>query len=252
MSTESYREDLEQLMQLQQLDSHVYEMARLERELPKALDVFRNDLQQAEDALQSFEAKIAEQEAEVRRLEREVKLEEERIQKSNEKLMAVKTNEEYHAALKEIERAKATNKQCEDRILEIMEAVEQLQAEKTTYAEAVTTKAKTLKEKSHEVGVKCTEAKNAQVGLEDKRKNFIVRIQDAGLLKTYETLRKKMPQAIVQIYSEFCECCQMAIPPKLFYQVQSMKSVNQCPNCLRILYWHPEAEKSAQTAAEKK
>jgi mannitol/fructose-specific phosphotransferase system IIA component (Ntr-type) len=52
----------------------------------------------------------------------------------------------------------------------------------------------------------------------------------------YQALQKRYPAAIVPEIKGTCSACGISLPTSLTSEVLSKKGVQQCPNCLRILY----------------
>jgi mannitol/fructose-specific phosphotransferase system IIA component (Ntr-type) len=56
----------------------------------------------------------------------------------------------------------------------------------------------------------------------------------------FEKLIKTSHTAVVPVYNDACSACGMNIPVSMKYDIKSAKTIEQCPNCSRILYSPPE------------
>jgi len=162
--------------------------------------------------------------------------------------MEIKSNIEYKAMLKEIAFKEDQRDQCETRMLQLMELLEE---RKRLLAEAETL----LQERQALLGQRATEVAAAVkvlekrlAVLEEQRKGLRKGIP-APLLKRYEFIRQRRNgTAIAPVQDGVCFGCHMNILPQQFIDLQKGEEILQCPHCQRILYWLEEAESGGDTA----
>ena len=180
--------------------------------------------------------------------EAEIAAMEDGIKKSRGRLMEIKSNIEYKAMLKEIAFKEDQRDQCETRMLQLMELLEE---RKRLLAEAETL----LQERQALLGQRATEVAAAVkvlekrlAVLEEQRKGLRKGIP-APLLKRYEFIRQRRNgTAIAPVQDGVCFGCHMNILPQQFIDLQKGEEILQCPHCQRILYWLEEAESGGDTA----
>jgi predicted nucleic acid-binding Zn-ribbon protein len=180
-------------------------------------------------------AKLAETEKAKRSNEVEVETSEARLKEFSAKLSQIKTNKEYQAALKEISETKRLNKQMEDQILTLMSDIETLKKDLQAAEEALGDSSVNLEKKRGEVAAE--EAKLAAFNgqAQEERAKITAQI-DSKILAQYERVNKSGKVAVAAVVTGTCQGCRMRVPPQLFIEIQKLKAVHYCPNCLRLLY----------------
>jgi predicted nucleic acid-binding Zn-ribbon protein len=201
-------------------------------------------VQELEDGLNEMDKRL---EAEIeqleeskrqrREVEREIEEIENRIEKSNEKLINIKSNKEYQAALKEIDGLGAKKSLLEDKVIDIMEEIEIVEKRNM----ATSAEKDKLKEEFEAARYEILEELKALdqdlVNVEKERERFS-QVIDSELLKRYDQIRKyKKGVAISPVIKGICQACHMGIPPQKFNELIRGKELMNCPNCLRIIYW---------------
>ena len=228
---------MKNLIELQDCDSRIADIQDKKeqgpikiRKLEEGLIVFENKLK---DKLERFEAN----KQEVRRADREIEEIDSKIEKSNNKLSNIKSNKEYTAALKELEDLKKVKSLSEDKVLDIMEEIEVLEA---TCVESKT-KMEQLRKDVEKDREKIIEEMNA---LDQELKSIqMERVQlgkliDEDLINKYDYLReRKGGVAISPVINGVCQACHLDIPPQQFNEVIRGDELMTCPNCIRIIYW---------------
>src|SRR6516164_4555591 len=140
--------DLEKLIDLDKADR---EIARLNDEvatLPKRVAAIESKLADDKAAVEKAKADIKTNEAGRRKLETDIQGFQQKIVKYREQSSSVKTNDEYRALMHEVEFAEKNISGCEDKILELMIALEaEEKALKTAEADLKTEAAAVEKEK---------------------------------------------------------------------------------------------------------
>ena len=118
--------DLKKLIRLQAVDLAIEELQEKTQAFPSKSKALDDQLHAAEVAVEDAKAAIGTNQARRKELESKVADIEVKISKYKEQLMAVKTNEEYKAMVKEIEYSQTSISEEEDEILVLMEQSESL------------------------------------------------------------------------------------------------------------------------------
>jgi uncharacterized protein len=236
-NTSQLQEQLKLLDELQNIDLEFNRIEQEQQELPKQIEAQKGRMAQLDMEVAARENQIAELLKKRKTLEKELVIEEENISKENAKLMGVKTNKEYHAMQKEIQSKKDAIGEREEKILRIMEEIEDFDRETKRFKQN-TEKAKkeileeitSLEKQQSEIPIRMESTKSAR----DRHASLI----EMPLMETYLELRKKRQgQAVVRVENGVCHGCRLRLPPQLFNMLQRNESVMKCPNCNRILYW---------------
>lgn len=239
------KDELINLLKLQDIDNEINKMEVSKERIPEEIDEISNLLVDKKALLEHSKNKLAELEKSKRAIENEIKMEEERIKKDKEKMMQVKSNEEYHAILREIDNSR---KEISDRETNILKFMEQMDDAKREIEEGDLQ----LNKLEVEMNAKNDELnrflKDVDANISSKtkeREQYLSKIK-LPLLKKYDMIKnkKEYPDAVVKVISYSCSACNMHIPHQMVNEIRGSKQIHVCPSCERILYWSEENEKN--------
>ena len=228
------------LIELQECDLKINDVEREKKEIPKKIDLLSKKIEEARERLKSDIADLNTLKKERREVEMEIEDIEEKIRKSNEKLASIKTNKEYRAALKEIDELEEQKMQLEDRLLEIMEAIDLAEKRYKEIEKNVKEKEKEIEEEKKKVLAKEKILDSEIEKLKEQRQKLCEKIKqiDGSLLQKYDFLRmKKGGIAISPVIKGVCQTCHLGIPPQKFNELIKGDTLMTCPHCMRIIYW---------------
>lgn len=227
-----------QLIELQRLDQTIAALRTDLEGLPKRLREADEKLNGARTAVTA--AKEANTQALTlrKKLELDVEQWKERAKKYRGQSSSVKTNEAYKALQQEIQHAETEASQAEDRVLEQMMAVEEVER-RMKHVEADLREA--------EQGVAAEKKQIEERFAEEKQKWMVATAERAVVEKRipeelrdlYARIAKKHPgSAMAEARGEQCQSCGMRVLP---HTLQLLKSeaddeVFRCEGCGRILY----------------
>ena len=234
------KDKIKLLIQLQACDNRMKEIDKRKCEGPLRI-------QKLETELNDFMSKFLEQNERLellrkdrREIEQEIKEFESNIEKSNIKLSAIKSNKEYKAVLKEIEGLKKGKSSIEDRAIQIMEEIEEMDKKYLETKDLEPDMKKSFKGNKKKIDHEIKELDGVLENLQKKRSSFTQDV-DQDLLKKYLFLKeRKDGQAISSVIGGVCQTCHMGIPPQKFNELIRGNSLLTCPHCNRIIYWGEE------------
>lgn len=239
------KEIITTLLQLQDLDTEIFRLKTLKKELPE-------ELEKARVVCEDFEGRLAESKEQLKRLqleqkEKEIELQDKegQIAKLQLQLNQVKKNEEYTALQNEIKSTRADNSIIEEEILGIMDKVDKGK-------EDIEEKKKELEEQKQEVEKKKreveTELKRIEAELSQlaEKKNQVASNIDKNTLHVYENImaNKQAALAVVPIKDTACQGCFMNVRPQLINEARLNEKLVICENCSRIMYIDEATAKS--------
>lgn len=211
------------------------------RAIPLDKSALESEIAQLKTTLAQERESLTALEKERHTKEKDLAEEVERIRQRESKLMEIKTNKEYQAGLKEVEIAKSVISQGEDKILELMVAID--------------THAKMFKEAERKLK---TEESDIQLQLkslaeeESRNKVQLTKLQQerdeilTGFTATTKALidkaRLSHAHPLAEVFGERCQSCHIHIPPQLFIEIRKFEKAFQCPACHRVLYYDPTKE----------
>ncbi|MFH1625078.1 MAG: C4-type zinc ribbon domain-containing protein, partial [Pseudomonadota bacterium] len=225
------------LVELQSLDLRIGKIEGTKESYPRRIELLRQRAEEARKITESKREKLENLEKDRRRQERFLEEEIEKVRKSEERLLLVKTNKEYQAALKEIAVAKQCNSEREEEILNILEGLDVLRKESEEKEADFRAISREFEKEQSELTEKLEEFEKQLVEKLENREKLSSEI-DPEILKTYENIKKRRQGiAVVRTKNGSCLGCYVDIPPQVFYEVQRGTDLVSCPNCNRILYW---------------
>lgn len=228
--------DLKKLIRLQAVDLAIQELQEKTQAFPSKSKALDDQLRAAEVAVEDAKTAIGTNQARRKELESKVADIEVKISKYKEQLMAVKTNEEYKAMVKEIEYSQASISEEEDEILVLMEQSEsldqKLKAAQTKLNEDEQS-VRVDRSRLEELNSQDTRALHAYV---EERMGLETEITDE-ILSRYERVRTaRGGVAVARATDEECEVCNVRMRPQIFQEVRKNDSIIACDSCNRILY----------------
>jgi len=242
------KEHLQRLARLHKLDSELFDITRRRDDIRGQVESIRAAVAHLEADLDKQRETLDETSRLRRGQEAELKAKEDQIGRSKAKLAGVRNTREYMAAEREVESARKDSAMVEEQILHLIEAEEagkeaigqrekklsELKAETDAETNRVLAEAETLEARLHEV-------ETGRQGLLDGL--------DRQLVSRYELIRKRLGAAMSEVEDGVCSSCNMNLPPQLYNTLCRATTVEQCPNCNRIIFWSglldPEADASA-------
>lgn len=234
-----YNGQLKLLIEIQEKDSRILEIAAKQKSLPDLLSSLKVNLDkaQAEYASASEESDNANKER--RTFEGELKGAEDKIKKLKERIPEIKKNTEYQALLKEINTVEKEKSDIEEKILILLEKLDTLKEVKTRAEQVVKEEEIKFSEQKKKVDEENNLLTESLKVIEAEKGSITAQI-DAKLLAEYSRLIvTKRGQAVVSIQDEHCMGCHIRIPPQIFSQIRKNDKIISCLSCQRILYWTP-------------
>ena len=208
------------LIQLQHCDNRI-------REIRKSKEGGPLKIKKAEDELRDSESEI----------EQEVQELDGKVEKSSVKLSQIKSNKEYTAALKEIDDLKKQKFITEDKIIAVMEKIDEMEQGAAQHESRLKELRAELEKNKRQILAEIAELDKELAALEEKRQAFIKDL-DADLLKKYLFLQERRNGlAVSAVVTGVCQTCHLGIPPQKFNELIRGNALMTCPHCHRIMYW---------------
>jgi predicted nucleic acid-binding Zn-ribbon protein len=231
------QEKMRFLIGLQDCDLRISHIRKRITEAPLRIQSLEEGLNRLETRLEEESKQFEEAKHERREVEKEIEVMDSRVEKSQVKLSNIKSNKEYKAALKEIDDLKREKSVLEDRAIELMEALEQLERGSSTGKAELEETRRSVEVNREEILRELKRMEGELVDLEKERVKFCQSL-DRDLLERYDFLReRKGGLAISSVINAVCQACHMGIPPQKFNELIRGDALLDCPHCNRIIYW---------------
>lgn len=236
------KEIIDQLVSLQAIDLEIDTIDNEVKKEQDALDVRISALAAREKHIGDLEERITTLERDRRTLDDEMTDKIAHVKERQSKMMQVQTGREQTALLKEIEDAKKSAKENEEKIVELMEEIEKLTQEKEEEANLLKGEKELLTEETEKVRATIESINKGRKAKEKIREEESAKIKP-GLLKKYNTLRsRRKGLAVINVQAGVCQGCFMAIPPQRYNMLLKGDQLFDCPTCQRIIYYKQEED----------
>lgn len=242
--------DLQNLIELQQIDSQIAALRAEIAALPKHVAAIEAKLAGSKAKVEVALAAGKADEGARRKHESDIQDQQQKISKYRDQSLNVKTNEEYRALMHEIQFAETAIAKLEDKILEIMVAADsRKEALKKAEAELKADTAENEREKEDARQRRAAD-ENALAELTVKRDALRVGVSE-NMLYHYDRVLKSRGTALAAVYeNEMCSACAVLLRPQVFQEVMSNEQFMTCDYCKRILYYVPPPPKPEDAKAK--
>ncbi len=228
------KEVLQQLANLQYIDSRIDQLKQLRGDLPEEILDIETDINRYGARIKYLEEEAKNLEVESSNLELEVKDAEDKMKKYEEQQTTVRNNREYDALTKEIEAQKQVIENAKSRQEEIAKRLEEIEPE-LQEAQAKLEETKELynqKEANLNKVVKDTEDEETELL---KTRESIVKEIDARYLRSYNRLRNGLSNGLAVVAMEKGAALGMALPPQTQVEVRRRNKIIIDENSGRIV-----------------
>ena len=241
-------EDMEKLVSLQQIDSQIagfdHAIAKCETDVARR----EQDIQAEQEKLAALRTKIELLTEKQKENQVEHDAAAARSKESQNKMLMVQTSREHQALLKEIEDSRKQIKATEDRAIQFIEQLEQLETEAKQLESRLAGEQEELNRIRQQSTKEINRLKTGRKSVESERDERVAAVPEA-LMRRYEKLMdKRGGLAVTSLKGGVCQGCHMALPPQQVIEVMKGDQLIACPTCQRLL-WYPEPEPEPEAEA---
>ncbi len=230
---------LTQLVSLQAIDLEIDQIDNAIKAEQCGLDERISALAKREALINELQEKIASLQKESRTLEGEMADKMDHVRERQSKMMQVQTGREQTALLKEIEDAKKSAKENEEKIMAIMESIEKLTEQMEEEKNLLKGEKKLVSEETNKVRANIEAINKGKKKKDSKRSDQASQIKKS-LLRKYDILREhRNGLAVVNVVDGVCQGCFMALPPQRYNMLLKGDQIFDCPTCQRLNYYVP-------------
>lgn len=241
---------LSPLFELQKCDLRIMEIKEQRRKIPERLEATEAPLREAKRLLQEAAAAVETFVKERRAHERDLEIHEGQTEKMKGRLSELKTNKEYQAHLFEVEMANKKKVDIEDKILALMEKIEQVQRT-AKEAQAKVTAAEKIFSQEKSVLDELDRNLATELGQLETEQQTRAALVEKTLLDRYNKLKaSRKDHALAAVRDGMCCGCRLQVPPQLIAEVKRLQDLHTCPYCQRILYWEGDPASEAKGTQE--
>lgn len=232
--SEANRSQYEALAELRRTDEKIQRLRRGMEELPKEIAKLDQALALRRQGFDAAKAIVDAADKRIRSLEQDLKDRDTNIDKAAAKMMEVKTNQEYQAALKENDGRKDEKTKIETEIQKIQAEAETARASMKEQEADYKAYENSLKEDRTRL---MEEASKFQGQLDEQlQKQGVSKSKlDANVASIYNRVTSSGAVAVAIIDNYICQGCRTKVRPQLYNEILGLKAVHRCPSCGRLL-----------------
>ncbi len=228
---------LTRLKKLHDVDAKIY---RLEKKLNQYFPRKIAERQAVVDAVRAkYDAKnkeLVDRQKQVDSLELDLKSREAEIEKMQVQLNTVKTNADYQAFTGKIAEAKADNSRLEEQILEIMDGLEGIRAERSAREADVKKAEEEFGKEKAELDAEAAEYREDLDEVRGTREAALADIPSEALDAYNRILAKGSGSAMAAVRGRICQGCQLEITMHDLTRILNGSELVVCRHCSHILY----------------
>ena len=230
------QEILEQLIELQKIDSKIASIEGVIKNTPSQIKAVQEKYEKAITGYDSIKAALDENKKTYLVLEADLNEKKSNLLNSQTKLSSVQNTKEYESVIRELDTLKKSVAEDEAKLKEMMNLDFKYESELSKMVESLE---KELEDVSISKADEDKEMHDELAKLMQQRENYASKIKKSTYMK-YERVRAHRHNiGIASVKDEVCNGCYMHIPPQLYVEVKKDLDVHTCPHCQRILYYIP-------------
>jgi len=229
--------DLRNLIALQDLELKITGLQKQVTDIPELILGFDKELHRIREEYEKLVARSKELVNNRRILEGQADLSRSKLSRLKDQLMAVKTNKEYTAMLHEIQMAEGQIRLEEDKILEIMEEMENKETDLKGAEQE-------MKKKSAELQECIRKANDSEPllaadleRLREEKTEMESRIGADLLFRYHRIADARKGIALAEAKDELCSACHVRIRPQMYAELLRTNNIHVCDSCSRILFF---------------
>ncbi|MFH1665689.1 MAG: C4-type zinc ribbon domain-containing protein [Candidatus Omnitrophota bacterium] len=232
----SFKTQLEKLIELQALDTELFDIKSLLETFPARIREMDDSLGSKMEGSKNAEQALKNLQVEKNQKEIDMQDKEEKINKHQAQLYQIKNNKEYKALQQEIASIKADVSLIEEEIINLFDAIDG--AQKRCDGEKRILEEEKRHVESEKEKLKAEEkALSAKTGEISVKRDEYSRMVEHAIMAEYEKIRENRGRvALARIESECCGGCNMQLRQQVINEAQLKKNIVICGNCSRMLY----------------
>ncbi len=229
------RDQLRALVKLSEIDASASDLDQELKDIPAHIEEMRADVDR-------LEAMLAHERQELEDAERLGRQHEEQLGTSNEMLSRAKAKgakarnaREVEAAEREMEAVRRTVREREEEQGRLREVIQKARTRLEQHDKELAELRSVIEEDEKQARARLEEL-GAQRQQVLAGRDEVVASLDKVLVRRYERIREKRGTAVVEVVDGTCQGCQVQLPPQQFIELQRADEIQQCPQCVRILF----------------
>lgn len=236
MRVTDLKSQLTKLIGLQTIDSEIYALKAEKGLKPQEVKALEAAFEEKKQSLAALEKKLLDTQKQRKDRELELATKEEANKKLQTQLYSLKTNNEYQAMLKQIQDGKADASLIEDKVLQLFDEADNVRVQTDSEKARLKDEEKVFAGQKKKIEERVKEIDERLNVLEAQRKQSSEGIGPKILAQYEKILASRDGLAIVKVKDNSCKGCNMHVPPQVINLIKMYENIITCETCNRILY----------------
>ncbi|MBX7147798.1 hypothetical protein K1X76_01830 [bacterium] len=229
------KDEFIKLAELSKLDAEIVEILDIIEDTPRLITNLNQEISKIESPITLLTKELDQAITQKKGNDFSLTEKKEWVASREAKSKEIKTNKEYHAALKEVNDGQRLIAKLEEENKTLEAIIEEKNQKIAALKEEITQKSAAIREQiaQHEAAV--AQSRSEADGKMKNRDEFEKSISPV-LIKKYKSIFQRVKPALSLAAQGLCTECNTRIPPQLFIELQKPDVLKSCPQCHRILF----------------
>jgi predicted nucleic acid-binding Zn-ribbon protein len=229
--------ELERLVTLQEIETRAADAQKRITAAPVQIAALDAKLSAARNAVTAAKQAIADNQSHRRTLDNDLLSAQQRLSKYKEQLMAVKTNDEYHAMQHQIAAMEAEVGRVEEQVLVSMMTADELAARLKAAEAALKTDETVVARERTAIESEAAEMRGVLERSNRERDEIVPHLPRNAVEMFQRVMKARQGIAVAQAVNGHCSICHVRLRPQVYNTIIKNEQIVQCDSCQRILYY---------------
>jgi uncharacterized protein len=229
--------ELEHLVKLQEIETRAAEAQKHIADAPAKIAALDAKLNAARNGVMAAKEALATNQNQRRTFDKDLIAAQQRLSKYKEQLMAVKTNDEYHAMQHQIAAAEAEVGRIEEQVLVNMMELDELTARLKAAETALKTDETVVSKERNAIETDVAEQRRVAEEMQKARAEVVPLLSRPSHDMFQRVLKARQGIAVAQAINGHCSICHVRLRPQVYNTIIRNEEIVQCDSCQRVLYF---------------
>ena len=239
-------DELAHLIRLQEIETRAADARKRIAEAPARIAALDAKLNAAREALAAAKQAHTDNQTQRRSIEKDLLAAQQLLSKSKDTLMAVKTNQEYHAMQSQIAAGTAEVGRIEERMLVNMVDADDITARVKKADAALKAEEAAVAKERKAIETDGTEMQRVVIDSQSERTTLMAQLPRTTIDMFERVAKARNGLAVAEAVDGHCSVCHVRLRPQVYNTIRRNDSIYQCDSCQRILYFTGVHERSAE------
>jgi predicted nucleic acid-binding Zn-ribbon protein len=238
--------ELAHLIRLQEIETRAADARKRIADAPARIAALDAKLSAARSEVAAAKQAQTDSQTQRRSIEKDLLAAQQHLSKSKETLMAVKTNQEYHAMQSQIAAGTTEVGRIEERMLVNMVEADEIGARLKKADAAVKAEEVAVAKERKAIEAEAQEMERVVSASQEERARLVQQIPRATLEMFERVAKARQGIAVTEAIDGHCSLCHVRLRPQVYNTIRRNDAIVPCDSCQRVLYFTGVHERSAE------